>query len=143
MISVCSLFPAHRGEGVIEKAAGRSGHGRFLHGGVHPFFQGRPDYLAQPVRILLQNGKAPDTVCGLVRNIGRGQSAQVLTLAQLEQTPVDMFTTACTSATATPGCCRGRMVTPRGTAYEGSGVQRHHRGPHFSDSWPSLGRTFW
>ncbi|MGL0910053.1 hypothetical protein ACSTB0_13450, partial [Faecalibacterium wellingii] len=38
--------------------------------------------------------KGPETVCGLVRNIGReGQSARVLTLAELEDTPVDMFTT--------------------------------------------------
>ena len=37
------------------------------------------------MRILRANGKADDTVCGLVRNIGReGQSARVLTLAELE-----------------------------------------------------------
>ena len=73
-----------------------------------------PDYLARAVRILLQNGKAPDTVCGLVRNIGReGQSAQVLTLAQLEQTPVDMFTTVYIGNHNTR-VLQGRMVTPRG-----------------------------
>ena len=73
-----------------------------------------PDYLARAVRILLQNGKAPDTVCGLVRNIGReGQSAQVLTLAQLEQTPVDMFTTVYIGNRNTR-VLQGRMVTPRG-----------------------------
>lgn len=66
------------------------------------------------MRILLQNGKAPDTVCGLVRNIGReGQSAQVLTLAQLEQTPVDMFTTVYIGNRNTR-VLQGRMVTPRG-----------------------------
>ena len=70
-----------------------------------------PCYL---LRILLQNGKAPDTVCGLVRNIGReGQSAQVLTLAQLEQTPVDMFTTVYIGNRNTR-VLQGRMVTPRG-----------------------------
>ena len=73
-----------------------------------------PDYLARAVRILLQNGKTPDTVCGLVRNIGReGQSAQVLTLAQLEQTPVDMFTTVYIGNRNTR-VLQGRMVTPRG-----------------------------
>ena len=57
---------------------------------------------------------APDTVCGLVRNIGReGQSAQVLTLAQLEQTPVDMFTTVYIGNRNTR-VLQGRMVTPRG-----------------------------
>ena len=66
------------------------------------------------MRILLQNGKAPDTVCGLVRNIGReGQSAQVLTLAQLEQTPVDMFTTVYIGNSNTKAVS-GWMVTPRG-----------------------------
>ena len=73
-----------------------------------------PDYLARAVRTLLQNGKAPDTVCGLVRNIGReGQSAQVLTLAQLEQAPVDMFTTVYIGNRNTR-VLQGRMVTPRG-----------------------------
>ena len=80
----------------------------------NPSSKGRPDYLARAVRILLQNGKAPDTVCGLVRNIGReGQSAQVLTLAQLEQTPVDMFTTVYIGNRNTR-VLQGRMVTPRG-----------------------------
>ena len=80
----------------------------------HTYYKGRPDYLARAVRILLQNGKAPDTVCGLVRNIGReGQSAQVLTLAQLEQTPVDMFTTVYIGNRNTR-VLQGRMVTPRG-----------------------------
>ena len=60
------------------------------------------------------SSKAPDTVCGLVRNIGReGQSAQVLTLAQLEQTPVDMFTTVYIGNRNTR-VLQGRMVTPRG-----------------------------
>ena len=49
-----------------------------------------------------------------MRNIGReGQSAQVLTLAQLEQTPVDMFTTVYIGNRYTR-VLQGRMVTPRG-----------------------------
>ena len=60
----------------------------------NPSSKGRPDYLAKAVRILLKNGKSADTVCGIVRNIGReGQTARVLT------------------ATKQLG---GRMVTPRG-----------------------------
>ena len=51
----------------------------------NPSSKGRPDYLQKAVRILRANGKGPETVCGLVRNIGReGQSARVLTLAELE-----------------------------------------------------------
>ena len=76
--------------------------------------KGRPDYLAKAVRILLENGKSADTVCGLVRNIGRdGQTARVLSLAQLESTAVDMFTTVYIGNTATKQL-GGKMVTPRG-----------------------------
>ena len=64
--------------------------------------------------VSLLREKSPDTVCGWVRNIGReGQSAQVLTLAQLEQTPVDMFTTVYIGNRNTR-VLQGRMVTPRG-----------------------------
>ena len=80
----------------------------------NPSSKGRPDYLAKAVRILLENGKSADTVCGLVRNIGRdGQTARVLTLAQLENTAVDMFTTVYIGNTATKQLS-GKMVTPRG-----------------------------
>ena len=80
----------------------------------NPSSKGRPDYLQKAVRILRANGKADDTVCGLVRNIGReGQSARVLTLAELENTPVDMFTTVYIGNSNTRALS-GRMVTPRG-----------------------------
>ena len=99
---------------VIEKRLAAAAMGDFCMAVYNPSSKGRPDYLARAVRILLQNGKAPDTVCGLVRNIGReGQSAQVLTLAQLEQTPVDMFTTVYIGNHNTR-VLQGRMVTPRG-----------------------------
>lgn len=99
---------------VIEKRLTAAAMGDFCIAVYNPSSKGRPDYLAKAVRILLQNGKAPDTVCGLVRNIGReGQSAQVLTLAQLEQTPVDMFTTVYIGNRNTR-VLQGRMVTPRG-----------------------------
>ena len=80
----------------------------------NPSSKGRPDYLARAVRILLANGKNADTVCGLVRNIGReGQTARILTLTQLENTAVDMFTTVYIGNAATK-LLGGRMVTPRG-----------------------------
>ena len=66
------------------------------------------------MQILLQNGKAPQTICGIVRNIGReGQAASLLTLAELENTPVDMFTTVYIGNSNTRALS-GRMVTPRG-----------------------------
>ena len=96
------------------KAAGLRSAGRFLCFLYNPSSKGRPDYLQKAVRILRANGKADDTVCGLVRNIGReGQSARVLTLAELENTPVDMFTTVYIGNSNTRALS-GRMVTPRG-----------------------------
>lgn len=80
----------------------------------NPRSRGRADYLRRACDILLEQ-KAPDTVCGFVRNIGReGERAVTLTLAQLrDNTEVDMFTTVFigSSETALMG---GRMVTPRG-----------------------------
>lgn len=99
---------------VIEKRLACAAAGDFCMAMYNPSSKGRPDYLQRAVRILLQNGKAPATLCGIVRNIGRtGQQSTLLTLAELENTAVDMFTTVFigNSATHTAG---GRMVTPRG-----------------------------
>ena len=80
----------------------------------NPSSKGRADYLQKAVRILRDNGKGPDTVCGLVRCIGRdGQTARLLTLAELADTAVDMFTTVFVGNAATQ-ILHGRMVTPRG-----------------------------
>ena len=70
---------------VIEKRLACAAQGDFCAALYNPSSKGRPDYLQKAVRILRANGKADDTVCGLVRNIGReGQSSRVLTLAELE-----------------------------------------------------------
>ena len=99
---------------VIEKRLACAAMGDFCVALYNPSSKGRPDYLAKAVRILLENGKSADTVCGLVRNIGRdGQTARVLSLAQLESTAVDMFTTVFVGNAATRAL-NGRMVTPRG-----------------------------
>ena len=99
---------------VIERRLAAAAMGDFCAALYNPSSKGRPDYLARAVRILLQNGKSPETVCGLVRNIGRdGQESRVLTLAELENTPVDMFTTVYIGNVATKEL-RGKMVTPRG-----------------------------
>jgi len=80
----------------------------------NPSSKGRPDYLRRAVDILLANGKAPDTLCGSVRNIGReGQEKHILPLSQLRDTEVDMFTTVFVGNVATRALS-GRMVTPRG-----------------------------
>ena len=99
---------------VIEKRLACAALGDFCAALYNPSSKGRADYLAKAVRILRANGKSGDTVCGLVRSIGReGQSARLLTLAELEKTPVDMFTTVFIGNAATQAR-NGRMVTPRG-----------------------------
>ena len=99
---------------VIEKRLAAAAMGDFCMAVYNPSSKGRPDYLARAVRILRANGKKADTVCGLVRSIGReGQTARVLTLAELEETAVDMFTTVYIGNRNTR-VLQGRMVTPRG-----------------------------
>ena len=99
---------------VIEKRLTCAAMGDFCVALYNPSSKGRPDYLAKAVCILLENGKSADTVCGIVRNIGReGQTARILTLAQLENTAVDMFTTVYIGNAATKQL-GGKMVTPRG-----------------------------
>ena len=80
----------------------------------NPSSHKRPDYLQRACDILLGAGKDPATVCGTVRNIGReGQEACVLTLAELRDTHVDMFTTVFIGNSQTIQI-DGKMVTPRG-----------------------------
>ena len=99
---------------VIEKRLACAAAGDFCVALYNPSSKGRADYLKKAVQILRANGKAPETVCGLVRNIGReGQTARLLTLAELEDTAVDMFTTVFVGNAATQ-ILHGRMVTPRG-----------------------------
>ena len=79
----------------------------------NPASKSRPDYLQRACDILLAAGKSPDTVCGTVRNIGRaGEEARILTLGQLRDTQVDMFTTVFVGNSQTK-VLGGKMVTPR------------------------------
>ena len=58
--------------------------------------------------------KSPETVCGTVQNINReGETARVMTLAELKETQVDMFTTVFIGNSQTRNI-DGKMVTPRG-----------------------------
>ena len=79
----------------------------------NPASRHRQDYLQRACDILLRD-KAPDTVCGLVRNIGRdGECVRVLTLQALRDTQADMFTTVFIGSSQTRGI-GDRIVTPRG-----------------------------
>ena len=99
---------------VIEKRLACAAQGDFALALYNPSSKGRPDYLRRAGDILLAHGKAPDTLCGSVRNIGReGQEKHILPRSQLRDTEVDMFTTVFVGNAATRALS-GRMVTPRG-----------------------------
>ena len=58
--------------------------------------------------------KSPETVCGIVSQIAReGESCQVMSLKELRDTQVDMFTTVFVGNSQTKEI-NGKMVTPRG-----------------------------
>ena len=79
----------------------------------NPSSRKRADYLERACRMILEY-RAPETVCGVVRNIGReGESYEILSLERLKDTPVDMFTTVFIGNSNTMEL-NGRMVTPRG-----------------------------
>ena len=99
---------------MIEKRLACAAMGDFCVALYNPSSKGRPDYLQKAVRILLQNGKGAGTLCGVIRSIGRtGQQSSQMTLAELEHTTVDMFTTVFIGNSATHQVS-GWMVTPRG-----------------------------
>ena len=79
----------------------------------NPSSHRRSDYLQKACDILMRLVK-PETVCGVVRNIGReGESFQVMTLKELRDYKADMFTTVFIGNSQTMEI-NGRMVTPRG-----------------------------
>ena len=79
----------------------------------NPSSHKRHDYLQKACAILLQ-GKSGDTVCGITRNIGRmGEEKRILTLSELEETEVDMFTSVFIGNSQTKRI-GDWMVTPRG-----------------------------
>ena len=79
----------------------------------NPSSHRRSDYLQKACDILLRH-ISPETVCGVVRNIGReGEAYEVMTLAQLREYKADMFTTVFIGNSQTMAV-NGRMVTPRG-----------------------------
>ena len=83
----------------------------------NPSSRKRADYLKKACEYILEY-QSPDTVCGYVRNIGReGEDAHILTLSELKDTEVDMFTTVYIGNSQTRNV-DGKMVTPRGYRLE-------------------------
>ena len=97
----------------IEKRLRAAAEADFVLCIYNPSSHKRKDYLARACAILLEV-KSPDTPCGYVREIGRdGEAATVLTLGQLKDAQVDMFTTVFVGNSQTK-VINGKLVTPRG-----------------------------
>lgn len=79
----------------------------------NPSSKKRHDYLQKACDLMMQY-KSPDTICGTVTQIGReGELSKVMTLKELRDTQVDMFTTVFIGNSQTREI-NGKMVTPRG-----------------------------
>jgi len=84
----------------------------------NPSSKKRADYLRRACEILMEK-KSPETVCGVVKNIGRdGEEKRIMTLRELALYEADMFTTVFVgnsqTAAETDERAAGWMVTPRG-----------------------------
>lgn len=79
----------------------------------NPSSRKRADHLRHACEILLKY-RTPETVCGVVQNIGRdGETMKLMTLAELANYQADMFTTVFIG-NSTTRIINGKMVTPRG-----------------------------
>ena len=79
----------------------------------NPSSRKRSDYLQKACDLMMQY-KSLETVCGTVCNIGReGEEYHVMTLKELRDTKVDMFTTVFIGNKETQ-MLNGCLVTPRG-----------------------------
>ena len=83
----------------------------------NPASHKRRDYLNRACELVLRYA-SPETVCGIARNIGReGEKTRILTLGELKDAEVDMFSTVFIGNSETR-IINGKMVTPRGYLYE-------------------------
>lgn len=79
----------------------------------NPSSKKRYDYLQKACDLILHYGKE-EILCGVVRNIGRNEEEmKILTLKELRDTSVDMYTTVFIGNSQTKAI-GGRLVTPRG-----------------------------
>lgn len=97
----------------IEKRIRAAAEADFVICIYNPSSKKRVDYLKKACGMILEYRK-PETVCGMVRNIGRdGESYEILSLERLQDAQTDMFTTVFIGNSDTM-VINGRMVTPRG-----------------------------
>ncbi len=98
---------------VIRRRLELAAQGDFVLCLYNPSSRRRRDHLRMACDIVLAH-RGPETVCGWVRNAGRAQEEhQVLTLGELREAQVDMFTTVFIGSAATRRI-GDWMVTPRG-----------------------------
>ena len=98
---------------LIEERLSSAAKGDFVCCLYNPSSVKRHDYLMKACDILMEH-KSRETVCGIVNNIGRdGEGMKVMSLEELRNTEVDMFTTVFIGNSQTK-VIKGKMVTPRG-----------------------------
>ena len=114
LISLSDLLTPYE---LIEKRLALAAQADFVICLYNPSSHNRPDYLKKACEILLRY-KRGETVCGYVRNIGReGEEAEILSLLQLMEAQVDMFTTVFIGNSTTRRI-GDKMVTKRGYRIE-------------------------
>ena len=97
----------------IEKRLACAAQADFVICLYNPASHKRKGHLQRACDIILQYAPS-ERVCGLTQNIGReGEASRILTLRELRETEVDMFTTVFIGNSQTK-VIGARMVTPRG-----------------------------
>ncbi|MFA0814172.1 MAG: precorrin-3B C(17)-methyltransferase [Anaerofustis sp.] len=97
----------------IEKRLACAADGDFSICLYNPSSIKRHDYLRRACEILLKY-RSETNAAGIVQNIGRdGESSKVMTLSELKEEQVDMFTTVFIGNSKTK-LMNGKMITPRG-----------------------------
>lgn len=98
---------------LIMKRVELAAEGDFVLCFYNPASKKRADYLSRACQLIMKH-RSPETPCGYVRNIGRdGEESRTMTLRELEQAQVDMFTTVFVGNSQTK-LINGKLVTPRG-----------------------------
>lgn len=97
----------------IKKRLEMAAQGDFVICLYNPSSKKRKDYLRKACEYIMEYAKA-DTICGIVQNIGRdGESMEIMTLSELAEKSVDMFTTVYIGNSMSKNIGNS-MVTPRG-----------------------------
>ena len=98
---------------LIVKRLELAAEGDFITCLYNPRSKKRIEHLTTACNIMLKH-RSEDTDCGWVKNIGReGEEYRICTLKELDNEPIDMFTTVFIGSSQTK-LVDGKMVTPRG-----------------------------